>query len=83
MGKKYTKEDLERMRSVAVNMGGRLRHTSADTEMVKQEDVRTESGELVQVTTDVGGNVITDHQDGRRDAEVHPKTLKINLTQEV
>jgi hypothetical protein len=80
MGEKYTPERLAAMRSIGHLKGGRTRHTSAGSILADVKETQTED-DFVRETTDVHGSVITEHRDGRMDADVHPEPLVVDLHQ--
>jgi hypothetical protein len=71
MGDKYSPEDLERLRSVAYNSGGRIRHNQAGVPMRVVKDSLRE-----KVTVDENNSVYTDKADGTQDLTLNPKPVK-------
>ena len=66
--------DLEKMRSIGYMSRGRTRHTSAGTEVVSVREVKTET-DFTRVTVDHNEAILTEHRDGRKDAELKPKPI--------
>jgi hypothetical protein len=69
---KFTKEDLERMRSVGHMRGGRTRD--------KVRTITLEGGERAKETTDQLGNIVTEHGD-RQDVHITTPELKFKAPQ--
>lgn len=83
MGEKYSPEQLEALRSVGFNKGGRTKHNHAGVPIEKTAEIRDEtSGELVRKTMDHNNAVVTERQDGSQDVNLHPKAVEatVNLT---
>jgi hypothetical protein len=68
MSKKFTPADLERMRSIAVNMHGR----SGD----RVKNYRMPDGAPAKAVTDELGNTVTQHHESQ-DVEIRPETLRM------
>jgi hypothetical protein len=79
MGEKYSPEKLAAMKSVGFMKGGRTRHTDAGSILKKVEERYTTDGEHVRETTDVHDSVITEHQDGRQDVDIHPDPIVVDM----
>lgn len=81
MGEKYSPEQLEAMRSIGFNRGGRTKHNHAGVPIEKTAEVRDETGQLVRKTMDHNDAVVTEHQDGSQDVNLHPKAIKLEMKQ--
>jgi hypothetical protein len=81
MGDKYTPEELAKLRSIAVNSGGRTKHNDAGVPIEAVREIRSEEdgGKLIRETVDHNQAVVTEHQDGRQDVGLNPKAIKVDM----